>query len=88
MSELTPPSKTRVWLQAMRLRTLPLALACIMLGAFLAAAAGAFSWTITLLCVTTAVCLQILSNFANDYGDSIHGADHGERVGPQRAVQR
>lgn len=71
----------------MRLRTLPLALACIMLGAFLALADGVFDWLVILLCVTTAVLLQILSNFANDYGDSQHGADSVQRAGPPRAVQ-
>ena len=80
-------SKRQVWLSAMRLRTLPLALASIMVGAFLAAADGIFNWLIILLCVTTAVLLQILSNFANDYGDSQHGADSVDRAGPPRAVQ-
>jgi 1,4-dihydroxy-2-naphthoate octaprenyltransferase len=42
---------------------------------------------VALLCVLTAVLLQILSNLANDYGDSLHGADHVERKGPKRAVQ-
>jgi 1,4-dihydroxy-2-naphthoate octaprenyltransferase len=42
---------------------------------------------VALLCVLTAVLLQILSNLANDYGDSLHGADHIERKGPKRAVQ-
>lgn len=71
----------------MRPRTLPLALSCIALGTFLATAAGVYSWPITTLCLLTAVFLQILSNLANDYGDSIHGADHVQREGPQRAVQ-
>ncbi|HID54042.1 MAG TPA: 1,4-dihydroxy-2-naphthoate octaprenyltransferase, partial [Anaerolineae bacterium] len=80
-------NKRKAWLGALRLRTLPLALACIMLGGFLAAADGALNWAVVILCVVTAVFLQILSNLANDYGDSVHGADHGEREGPQRAVQ-
>ena len=71
----------------MRPRTLPLAVSSIILGGFLAAAANVFDWLITLLCVLTAVFLQILSNLANDYGDSVHGADHVERAGPKRAVQ-
>ena len=71
----------------MRPRTLPLAVASSILGGFLAAADGVFRWPVTLLCVVTAVCLQILSNLANDYGDSVHGADHIERAGPKRAVQ-
>lgn len=77
----------KAWLEAMRPRTLPLALSCIVLGTFLASAAGAYSWPIPTLCLLTAVFLQILSNLANDYGDSIHGADHVQREGPQRAVQ-
>lgn len=84
---VTIQDKRKAWVGAMRLRTLPLALACIMLGAFLAAAAGALKWPVVGLCVITAVLLQILSNLANDYGDSVHGADHAARAGPPRAVQ-
>jgi len=75
------------WLQAFRLRTLPLSLSCIIMGGFLASAAGAFRWDIFGLCVITTIFLQILSNLANDYGDSIHGADSADRKGPSRAVQ-
>jgi 1,4-dihydroxy-2-naphthoate octaprenyltransferase len=75
------------WLIAFRLRTLPLALSCIAMGGFLAASAGAFQWKIFLLCVLTTIFLQVLSNLANDYGDSIHGADSADRKGPMRAVQ-
>jgi 1,4-dihydroxy-2-naphthoate polyprenyltransferase len=75
------------WLSAIRLRTLPLALSSIGMGGFLAAAAGRFDWAIFLLCCLTTIFLQILSNLANDYGDSINGADHAGRKGPQRAVQ-
>lgn len=57
------------------------------MGTFLASYAGAFRWDIFLLCVLTTVFLQILSNLANDYGDSVHGADHADRKGPSRAVQ-
>lgn len=83
----TQPTKKQAWLAAMRPRTLPLAVASSIMGGFLAAADGVFSWPVTLLCVLTAVCLQILSNLANDYGDSVHGADHVDRAGPKRAVQ-
>jgi 1,4-dihydroxy-2-naphthoate polyprenyltransferase len=75
------------WLHAFRLRTLPLALSCIGMGGFLAASANAFRWDIFLLCVATTFFLQILSNLANDYGDSVHGADSAARKGPLRAVQ-
>lgn len=57
------------------------------MGAFLASDAGAFQWDIFLLAVLTTIFLQILSNLANDYGDSIHGADHVGRKGPSRTVQ-
>lgn len=79
---------TRIhWLRAFRLRTLPLSLSSIAMGGFLASRAGAFRWDIFLLCVLTTVFLQILSNLANDYGDSVHGADNASRKGPARAVQ-
>lgn len=78
---------TKAWLSAARPRTLPLALASIGMGSFLAAVSHAFSLRIFLLCAGTTVFLQILSNLANDYGDSVHGADSAERTGPKRAVQ-
>lgn len=77
----------KAWISAFRLRTLPLALASIGMGAFLAASDAIFRWDVFALCALTTVMLQILSNLANDYGDSVHGADHAERTGPARAVQ-
>lgn len=79
--------KFRSWVGAMRLRTLPLSLSCIGMGSFLAAGIDAFRWDVFLLCVWTTILLQILSNLANDYGDTVHGADHADRQGPSRAVQ-
>lgn len=75
------------WLIAARLRTLPLALSSIAMGIFLAVKDGFFNTYIAVACVLTTVFLQVLSNFANDYGDSVHGADSAERTGPKRAVQ-
>jgi 1,4-dihydroxy-2-naphthoate octaprenyltransferase len=77
----------RAWLSAARPRTLPLALASIGMGSFLAAAVNAFSMRVFLLCAFTTIFLQVLSNLANDYGDSVHGADSVDRQGPKRAVQ-
>ncbi len=57
------------------------------MGGFMAAANGVFDGTIVALCVLTTLFLQILSNLANDYGDSKHGADSVHREGPKRAVQ-
>lgn len=76
----------KAWLAAARPRTLPLALASIILGTFLAAAAGRFSWLTFALAALTTICLQVLSNFANDYGDAVSGKDTPDRVGPRRAV--
>jgi 1,4-dihydroxy-2-naphthoate octaprenyltransferase len=80
-------TKKEAWLHAVRLRTLPLALASIFAGSFLAAWQKDFRWEILLLASLTTIFLQILSNLSNDYGDTVHGADSAERQGPVRAVQ-
>jgi 1,4-dihydroxy-2-naphthoate polyprenyltransferase len=81
------PGLVKVWISAFRPRTLPLALSCIGMGGFMAAANNTFNGVIVALCILTTLFLQILSNLANDYGDSIHGADSIHREGPKRAVQ-
>lgn len=80
-------NKTKAWIHAFRLRTLPLALSNIFLGSFLAASYGVFSVKIFILAMLTTLFLQVLSNLANDLGDSISGADNENRIGPERAVQ-
>jgi 1,4-dihydroxy-2-naphthoate polyprenyltransferase len=80
-------SKARAWLVSLRLRTLPLALACTGMGSFLAAGFRVFNLQTCFLALLTALLLQILSNLANDFGDYKTGADNEERVGPQRALQ-
>ncbi|MCM4154587.1 1,4-dihydroxy-2-naphthoate polyprenyltransferase [Gramella sp. AN32] len=75
------------WVSAARLRTLPLSISGIFVGSALAAKAGNFNFSIFTLALGTTLGLQILSNFANDYGDGIKGTDNHERVGPQRALQ-
>ncbi len=85
--ETTLSSKKQAWLHAIRLRTLPLALSSILTGSFLAAYKQVFRLDVFIFAALTTVCLQILSNLANDYGDSVHGADNAEREGPVRAVQ-
>ncbi len=77
----------KIWIEAFRLRTLPLSLSCVGMGAFLAASQSKFDGLIFLFCCSTTIFLQILSNLANDYGDTINGADHAQRQGPLRAVQ-
>lgn len=80
-------TKKQAWLHAVRLRTLPLALASIFAGSFLAVESQVFRWEILVLASLTTIFLQVLSNLSNDYGDTIHGADHALREGPIRAVQ-
>jgi 1,4-dihydroxy-2-naphthoate octaprenyltransferase len=46
-----------------------------------------FNWSIVILALLTTLGFQILSNFANDYGDGIKGTDNDDRVGPKRAIQ-
>lgn len=75
------------WLSAFRLRTLPLALSCILVGSAMAYSDGFFNLTVFILAITTTLFLQILSNLANDLGDAEKGTDNEDRVGPERAIQ-
>jgi 1,4-dihydroxy-2-naphthoate octaprenyltransferase len=75
------------WIQAARLRTLPLSVSGIILGSFYAMSQSMFNWKIVIFALSTTLGLQVLSNFANDYGDGIKGTDNEDRVGPQRAIQ-
>lgn len=75
------------WLSAARLRTLPLSLSGIILGSFLAYADGFFNIYILILAVLTTIGFQVISNFANDYGDGVKGTDNEDRIGPVRALQ-
>lgn len=80
-------SNIKPWFQAFRLRTLPLAFSSILLGAFFAIGQGFFDWVILILSLMTTLFLQVLSNLANDYGDSISGVDGIDREGPSRTIQ-
>ena len=77
----------KVWLGAMRLRTLPLAASVVITGSASSLDSLNFSWVVFALTMSTIFLLQVLSNFANDYGDFNNGADNQDRVGPSRAVQ-
>lgn len=74
------------WIHAMRLRTLPLAVSCIIMGSSCAFLLGGFSWNIFAWALITTVLLQVLSNLSNDYGDGVKGTDK-DRIGPVRMVQ-
>src|SRR5690606_42151737 len=73
------------WIAAARLRTLPLSISGIILGSLIALSEGFWDWRIFVLAFLTTLFLQVLSNYANDYGDGIRGTD-AERIGEKRAV--
>lgn len=84
------------WIEAARLRTLPLSVSGIIVGSMYALAnptdailtpTEVFNWRLFAFAILTTLGLQILSNFANDYGDGIKGTDNEDRVGPKRAIQ-
>lgn len=80
------PSFWAVWLGATRPRTLPAAVAPVLVGTALAAHGGRMDLGAAGLCLLFALLIQIGTNFANDYYDFIQGADTAARVGPRRAV--
>ncbi len=75
------------WIEAARVRTLPLSISGILVGSFYAMSQGIFNWKIVIFALSTTLGLQILSNFANDYGDGMKGTDNEDRVGPMRSIQ-
>jgi 1,4-dihydroxy-2-naphthoate octaprenyltransferase len=75
--------KLNLWIEGARLRTLPLAIAPVAIGAGAADSVQAFDLGLSLLALAVALFLQIAVNFANDYSDGIRGTDDN-RVGPLR----
>ena len=84
------------WIEAARLRTLPLSVSGIIVGSVYALTnptadvytpTQVFSWTVFGFAMLTTLGLQVLSNFANDYGDGVKGTDNEDRIGPKRAIQ-
>jgi len=77
----------KAWISAARLRTLPLSVSGILVGSGYALFKGYFDIVIFILAIITTLLFQILSNFANDYGDGVKGTDNDKRLGPMRAYQ-
>ncbi len=84
------------WIEAARIRTLPLSVSGIIVGSMYALAfptdqiltpTEVFNWQLFGFALLTTLGLQVLSNFANDYGDGIKGTDNQDRIGPARTVQ-
>jgi 1,4-dihydroxy-2-naphthoate octaprenyltransferase len=76
----------RIWASASRPRTLPAAVAPVVVGSAMAGHDHAFDVAAAGLCLVFALLVQVGTNFANDYYDFVHGADTAARVGPRRAV--
>jgi 1,4-dihydroxy-2-naphthoate octaprenyltransferase len=81
MNTAQPMTTSRVWLEALRLRTLPAAIVPVLLGITLAAIQGEIPLGISGLILFTAILIQLGTNFANEYYDYLKGADTPDRVG-------
>lgn len=75
-------------IKSMRLRTLPLSTAGIVLGLMLACREHAVPWYVILLTVLTTISLQILSNMSNELGDWLSGVDSENRQGPAYSISQ
>lgn len=74
------------WIEAMRLRTLPVSLAGVICGTACALLQGSFNAIVALLCMLFAALAQIASNFGNEYYDYKNGIDKKGREGFRRGV--
>lgn len=87
MTTAVAANPVKIWVLASRPRTLPAAIAPVLVGMALAAAHGLFAWAPALAAMLGACFIQIGTNFANDYFDFKSGADTAERLGPLRVTQ-
>lgn len=79
-------SKIKIWVEAMRLRTLPVSVAGVVAAFGVAAGQNFFKWPQAMLCLFFALLCQTASNFANEYYDYKAGRDRAGREGPRRGV--
>jgi 1,4-dihydroxy-2-naphthoate octaprenyltransferase len=80
-------SNIKHWVSAMRLRTLPLSVSGILVGSAIALVSDSWNNWIFGLALSTTVLFQIISNLANDLGDTLKGTDNDDRLGPKRTLQ-
>lgn len=78
--------KLKSWIEATRLRTLPVSTAGVVVASGCAYSDGSFKWQPALLCFLFAVLAQVASNFANEYFDYVNGSDKKGREGFRRSV--
>ena len=76
----------KAWIEAMRLRTLPVSTAGVLAAWAIASGSAVFRWIPAVICLLFAVGAQIASNFANEYYDYRDGLDRPGRSGPRRGV--
>ncbi len=84
--ERSRPSAVRIWLMAARLRTLPAAIAPVLVGTSLALGNGTFHPLTFVAALLGAVFIQVGTNLSNDYSDARRGADTEDRLGPVRVT--
>lgn len=78
--------KLKIWIEAIRLRTLPVSMSGVVIAIAMAWYFDNFKWQPALLCIVFALLAQVVSNLANEYFDYLSGADKKGRVGPRRGV--
>jgi 1,4-dihydroxy-2-naphthoate polyprenyltransferase len=79
-------SPLHIWLMAARPRTLPAAVAPVLVGTALAATEGTFKWLTFVAAMLGALFIQVGTNLSNDYSDARRGADTEDRLGPVRVT--
>ena len=82
-----PESRAQVWILAARPKTLPAAVAPVLIGTAMAHTYGGVHWLSAIAAMLGALLIQIGTNLANDYFDFKKGTDTGERLGPLRVTQ-
>jgi 1,4-dihydroxy-2-naphthoate polyprenyltransferase len=83
---MRPSSSLHIWVMAARIRTLPAAVAPVLVGTSLALGAGRFRPLAFVAALLGAVLIQVGTNLSNDYSDARRGADTDERLGPVRVT--
>ena len=81
-----PPSTVRIWVMAARIRTLPAAVAPVLVGTSLALGSGTFHPLAFVAALLGAIFIQVGTNLSNDYSDARRGADSEDRLGPVRVT--
>jgi len=79
-------SAVRIWVMAARIRTLPAAIAPVLVGTSLALGAGTFHPLAFIAALLAAIFIQVGTNLSNDYSDARRGADTEDRLGPVRVT--